>query len=116
MKVSVSKELSLLSQSVPVRGLGSGFPLAVVAGESPACCRCDPAMKPTIRIIIILVNALSHRYFKTHRKARSVAGLGVTGILFAWGWGGLPENGCRHFPVDDGPNDYPGIIHWNYWK
>ena len=44
MKVSVSKELSLLSQSVPVRGLGSGFPLAVVAGESPAYCRFDTAM------------------------------------------------------------------------
>ena len=44
MKVSVSKELSLLSQSVPVRGLGSGFPLAVVAGEPPAYCRFDTAM------------------------------------------------------------------------
>ena len=44
VKVSVFKELSLLSQSVPVRGLGSGFPLTVVAGESPACCRCYAAM------------------------------------------------------------------------
>lgn len=56
MKVSVSKELSLLSQSVPVRGLGSGFPLAVVAGESPACCRCEPAMGIVNHRYIDLVN------------------------------------------------------------
>lgn len=72
MKVSVSKELSLLSQSVPVRGLGSGFPLAVVAGESPACCRSDPAMSQTIPMAILFVNAIGINIFVGHEKTRAL--------------------------------------------
>ena len=69
--MSVSKELSLLSQSVPVRGLGSGFPLAEVAGESPACCRCEPAMEKTIPMAILIVNANSNNIFDRHEKTRA---------------------------------------------
>ena len=71
MKVSVFKELSLLSQSAPVRGLGSGFPLAEVAGESPACCRCDSAMNQTIPMAILFVNANGNNIFDRYEKTRT---------------------------------------------
>ena len=41
-------------------------------------------MERTIRIIIIPVNAFSYNYFKTHRKARAMAGFGVTEIFLVW--------------------------------
>lgn len=71
MKVSVFKELSLLSQSVPVRGLGSGFPLAEVAGESPACCRFATAIEQTIPMAILIVNANGNNIFDRHEKTRT---------------------------------------------